>query len=430
MITLNSNNTQGKGSSIMQQTVYPDIPIHEGMKNALLRAQQLAKLRWTPVKPLPAIVSSGIPDVSPCHIFLPAYKPQTGANYAAVGFTNEKYVGVNVSIETFMTALANPNSILYTKSLHGRSKLAAACYGTVCSEFASYVLGLPFHIDCPQFPVMDEFQHIDTSTLENLQLCDLLNEPKTHTAVVTGIDRDETGKVVRITVTESTPPQVQITQFLPQEFINWWLNRGYQVLRYKKLHTVTYTPDPWVHLDGDPDLPAPAPNPSILPDFGDKANYRLGETVTLSVFDPDFHEVRVTRNGAPHITVPVAEDGTAVFCPDTPGYYSAFAVCAGKNSLPVEFCVTEAAVITDRETYSEGEAVHLTFSCKLEDELVGWMVKTADDAKYRGYLRADDGTLADTALLPAGSYYIIAHYRNRYGVYSATPTPIFHIAGN
>ena len=125
----------------MQQTVYSDRPTSEGMKNALLRAQQLAKLRWTPVKPLPAIVSTGIPDVSPYHIFLPAYKPQVGANYAAVGFTNEKYVGTNVSIETFMTALANPNSVLYTKPQHGRSKLAAAYYGTVCSEFANGLLG-------------------------------------------------------------------------------------------------------------------------------------------------------------------------------------------------------------------------------------------------------------------------------------------------
>ena len=413
----------------MQQTVYPDMPTSEGMKNALLRAQQLAKLRWTPVKPLPAIVSTGIPDVSPYHIFLPAHKPQTGANYAAVGFTNEKYVGTNVSIETFMTALANPNSVLYTRPQHGRSKLAAAYYGTVCSEFASYVLGLPFHIDCPQFSVMDEFQHIDPSALENLQLCDLLNEPKTHTAVITGIDRDATGKVVGITVTESTPPRVQITHFLPQEFINWWLGRGYEVLRYKKLHTVTYTPDPWVHLEGDPELPAPVPNPILLPDFGDKANYRLGETVTLSVFDPDYGEVRIIRNGEPLAILPVGGDGTATFCPDTPGYYQAFAVGARENSLPAEFCVTEAAVVTDRDTYSEGETVHLTFSCELADTLVGFMVKTADHAKYLGVSRSDDGTLADTATLPAGDYYIIAHYRNRYGVYSATPSPVFHITG-
>ncbi|MBQ9844197.1 MAG: hypothetical protein IJO31_08615 [Oscillospiraceae bacterium] len=413
----------------MQQTVYPDTPTSEGMKNALLRAQQLAKLRWTPVKPLPAIVSTGIPDVSPYHIFLPAYKPQVGANYAAVGFTNEKYVGTNVSIETFMTALANPNSVLYTRTQHGKSKLASAYYGTVCSEFASFVLGLPFHIDCPQFPNMKEFQHIDSGVLEDLQLCDLLNEAKTHTAVVTGIDRDSSGKVVRITVTESTPPRVQVTEFLPEEFIHWWFDRGYQVLRYKKLHTVPYTPNPWVPLVGDPELPAPVPNPVILPDFGDKANYRLPECVTFSVFDASYTEVAVTQNGKTVVSMPVSSEGTAVFQPDTPGCYEAFAIGDGQKSKIVEFCVTEAAVTTDRTQYTQGEAVHLTFTCALGDTLVGFMVKTADHAKYLGVLRSDDGILADTVTLPAGDYYIIAHYRNRYGVYSATPSPVFHITG-
>ena len=413
----------------MTSAVYSDKPVNEGMKNALLRAQQLAKLRWTPVKPLPAIVSSGIPNVAPVPVFLPAHKPQTGANYAAVGFTNEKYVGTNVSIETFMTALANPSSVLYTRPQHGKSKLAAAYYGTVCSEFASYVLGLPFHIDCPQFSVMDEFQHIDSGKLEDLQLCDLLNEPKTHTAVITGIHRDKNGSVVRITVTESTPPQVQVTDFLPQEFVNWWFNRGYQVLRYKKLHTVTYMPNPWVPLEEDPELPAPVPNPIILPDFGNKANYRLGETVTFSVFDARYKEVAVTLNGRPYMQLPVSPEGTAAFCPDAPGLYEAFALSAAGKSAHVEFCVTEASVTTDRTEYPEGAAVTLSFSCTLGDTLMGFMVKTADHAKYLGVLPSEDGTLADYVVLPSGSYYIIAHYRNRYGVYSATPSPVFQITG-
>ena len=95
----------------------------------------------------------------------------------------------------------------------------------------------------------------------------------------------------------------------------------------------------------------------------------------------------------------------------------------------MEFCVTEASVTTDRTEYPEGTAVKAVFSCTLGDTLVGWMVKTVDHAKFLGILRSDDGTLADQVVLPAGSYYIIAHYRNRYGVYSATPSPVFHIIG-
>ena len=413
----------------MRQTVHPDMPKNEGMKNALLRAQQLAELRWTPVKPFPAIQSTGITGVNPYPVFLGAYRPLVGANYAAVGYTNEKYVGLNVSIETFMTALANPNSVLYTKPLHGRGRLTAAYYGTVCSEFASFVLGFPFHIDCPQFSVMEEMEHIDATSLENLQLCDLLNEPKTHTAIITGIDRDENGKVVSITVTESTPPQVRITHFLPHEFVGCWLEKGYEVLRYKDLHKVTYTPNPWVHLENDPELPTPVPNPVILPDYGDKANYRLGETVIFSVFNPDYTQVKVQQGDKTVATLELSENADATFSPITPGYYTAVAVSPAEESLPVAFCVTEATVATDRAEYQAGESVRVAFSCTLDDELVGWMVKTSNDAKYRGIMRNEDGSLTDSTVLPAGEYYIIAHYRNRYGVYSATPTPVFRVIG-
>lgn len=413
----------------MNQTIYSDTPTNKGMQNALLRAKQLADIRWTPIKPFPVIFSSGNGPQTHRAFFKP-FLPQTGLSYSAVGFTNEKYLGVNVSIETFMTALANPRSLLYTQPIFEKHRLSAAFYGTVCSEFASYVMGFPFQIDCGQLSVMEEMEHIDPSLLENLQLCDLLNEPKSHTAVITGIDRDENGNVLSVTVTESAPPQIQTKTFLPEEFVNYWLKNGYEVLRYKKLDKVTYTPNPWVPLDGDPEMEYPMPNPVILPDYGDKANYRLGETVTLCVFDAQYKTVKLERNGEAFTELPVSEDGDAVYCPDTPGYYKAYAVSPEGESQPVEYCVTEAAVTTDRTEYKAGDPVRMTFSCAAGDELTGFMVKTAGHSKYRGRMRSEDSSLADTITLPAGDYYIIAHYRNRYGVYSATPTPIFHVAEN
>lgn len=407
----------------MKQTVYADMPASKGMQNALLRAKQLANIRWTPIKPFPVIFSSGNgPETHKS--FLKPFRPQTGLNYSAVGFTNEKYLGVNVSVETFMTALANPRSKLYTQPIFEKHRLSAAFYGTVCSEFASYVLGFPFQIDCGQLSVMEEMEHIDPSPLEKLELCDLLNEPKSHTAVITGIDRDENGKVVSVTVTESTPPQIQTKTFLPQEFVSYWLENGYEILRYKKLDKVTYTPDPWVHLEGDPELPAPVPNPILLPDYGDKANYRLGESVTLSVFDNAYTKILLQLDGQ-ELVLPV-EDGDVTFIPEKAGYYQAVAISETGKSQVSEFCVTDAAVTTDKESYENGESIRLSFTCAAGDELTGFMVKTDKSAKYWGYV-ADNGVLPDEITLPSGDYFIIAHYRNRFGVYSATPAPVFHV---
>lgn len=406
----------------MAHGIYSDKSTNVGMQNALLRAQQLLKLRWTPVDRYPVVYPTGLRRGDTLNAFFQPHHPQIGVGYSAVGYANEKYVGSNVSLHTYMTAISNPNSVLYQRNQHERGPLCAAFYGAVCSQFASYVLGFPFHIDCPQFSQMEDMEHIDGSQLENLQLCDLLNEPKTHTAVITGIDRNENGKVVRITVTEGTPPQIRSNSFLPEEFVNYWLKDGFEVLRYKKLSSVPYTPDPWVPLEGDPELPRPVPNEVLLPDYGDRANYRLGESVEISVFDSSYTEILLLHNETE--TLLTVEDGVAAFCPEQPGYYQVFAVSSAGKSQPVEFCVTRAAITTDKDRYSPDETIHLAFSCEAEDELVGFMVKKEKGTKYWGYVK-ENGILTDSLQLPEGKYYIIAHYRNPFGVYTATPTPVF-----
>ena len=403
----------------------PDLPDSEGMENALRRAKQMVELRWTPVGAFPAIVSSGIPGTDSSRVFLPAWRPQTGANYSAARF-EEKYVGVNISLDTYMTAMANPDSVLYTRNLHGRHRLCAAYYGTVCSQFVSYVMDLPFHIDCQQWPYLDGIEIIDPTPLENLRLCDILNKRTQHTAVITGITRDAEGNIVDITVTESTQPRVQSNAFLPQEFVNYWLKNGYEVLRYHKLDRVTYTPSPWVHVEGDPDLEYPVPNAVLMPNYGDKANYLLGETVTLSVFDPAYTAVEIICCEK-KTKLPV-ENGKVSLTPEKTGYYRAIAVSEGKRSEPMDFCIVDAKVATDKTEYSEEDLIRPIFFCaSAEDELQGWVVKTDAYAKYWGYPVSDDGMVPVEASLPEGKYLIIGLYKNAFGVYSTKPSPVFEV---
>ena len=402
----------------------PDTPESEGMKNALCRARQLAELRWTPVRPFPTIVSSGVPGTDASRVFAAAWRPRTGANYSAARF-DEKYLGFNVSLDTYMTAMANPDSVLYTRNLHGRHRLCAAYYGTVCSQFVSYVMDLPFHIDCQQWPFLDGIEIIDPTPLENLRLCDILNERTRHTAVITGITRDAEGTVADITVTESTLPGIRTTTFLPREFVNYWLNNGYEVLRYHKVHQVTYTPSPWVHLEGDLELECPTPNAVLMPDYGDKANYLLGETVTLSVFDPVYTAVEICCRGEK--TVLPVENGKVLLTPEKIGYYQAAAVGEDKRSVPVEFCIVDAAVSTDKPVYTDKEPVCVSLSCASEDALLGWVVKTSEFAKVWGYPGDENGVVPNSGTLPPGRYLIIGLYKNAFGVYSTKPSPIFEV---
>lgn len=403
-------------------TRIPDEPTSEGMRNALRRARQLADLRWTPIRPFPAIVSEGPASNGSSPIFLPAWAPQVGVNYSAARY-DEKYVGFNVSLDTYMTAMANPDSVLYTRNLHGRHRLCAAWYGTVCSQFASYVMDLPFHIDCHQWPHLDSVEVLDLTAPEQLRLCDILNHRTRHTAAITGITRDAAGRVLDITVTESARPGILRRTFLPTEFTNYWLMNGYEVLRYHKLHTVTYTPSPWVHLEGDPQTEAPVPNPTLLPDYGDKANYLLGESVCLSVFDPSCHTVEVCC-ARETLTLPV-EDDRVVFTPAAPGFYRAAAIGEHGPSQPVDFCVVEASATTQKDSYAQGEPICPAFSSAApEDELRGWVVKTDAYAKYWCYPISDAGVIPAQTTLPAGRYMILGLYANSFGLYSTPPCHI------
>ena len=389
----------------------------KGMQNVLKRGKQLSELRWTPVLPLPGIVSEAQSGSKP-HVFFQAWRPQKGVNYSAVRF-DEKYVGSNVSLYTYLTAMSNPRSVLYTRPLLGRSILASAFYGAVCSQFVSYAFDLPFQIDCQQWPYLPGIHEVDPKPLENLKVCDVLNCATKHTAFISDIVRTTDGKIAAITVSEATPPHVIATEFTAEEFSAYWLAKGeYQVFRFENLDWVTYTPNACIHLDDDPELPEVRINRTLMPDYGDKANYMLGEKVTFEVYDSEAKEVVIERGGTKLHTLPVAGH-RAEYLPSEAGYYMAK---ADGREEGVSFCVTDAEVSLGKTVFAPQEAIVPTFRCASEDDkLVGWVVKTNEFAKYWGYPIGHDGIIPKEAKLPAGKYLIISQYRNEYGTYCSKP---------
>lgn len=78
-----------------------------------------------------------------------------GIPYSELG-EHSKYVGMNVSLRTFITSLLNPRSVMYTEnvsgeapsskygiSYHNYEEAAGPYYGTVCSGLTAYALALP-----------------------------------------------------------------------------------------------------------------------------------------------------------------------------------------------------------------------------------------------------------------------------------------------
>jgi hypothetical protein len=233
------------------QLIY-DKPASRGVENALKRARRLCQLRWTPIRPLPsALKGVAGTDQEYFYGYFRPWMPQRGIPYSSCR-TVEKYVGWNISAETFCTALQNPHSVVYTRQLkESAGNKANSYYGSVCSMFVSYALELPYRIVCKDWLALDSIHPVDSEQLENLRLGDILLDPKRHVALITGIARDEAGTVQRIEVSECTLPLTICTAFTPVEFCNYWLKNNYTVHRYDGIDNVTYTSLPELFTASD-----------------------------------------------------------------------------------------------------------------------------------------------------------------------------------
>ena len=363
--------------------LYHDVPASKGVENAVKRAKRLAQFQYMPILPLPIVEklrgASGLrADSVNVESHSPAWLPIRGLLYSSVR-RYETYVGYNISPETFLSALSNPNSVMYKQPIKGTGQNVHNHYGTVCSCYVSYCLNLHYRTNCARWPSLPGIHAVDTGRLENVRLADIVLNPKQHIAIVTDIERDAEGKVHFITVSESTLPLIRTTRFTPEQFTNYWLANDYVVYRYDGVKDVPYEPDPFAPVEGDPDMPAPFINRSLMTDFGNKANYRRGEQpVELTVFEKDCKAVEVTDPDGERSLWPVV-DGFVKLDPEKIGAYEAACVIGSERSASVSWRVTDLIIRPEKEEYAPGEAVTLKIENPAGDPIVAWQYNRLDE---------------------------------------------------
>ena len=407
--------------------LYHDIPKSIGVENALKRARQMLDIRWIPVQRFPSGISSsepvGTPKVRRDFNYAP-WRPQTGMAYSSVR-RNEKYVGYNVSIETFMTALYNPKSVLYTRSHHGDPEIfnMFSYYGIVCSCFGSYVCGFPYRTSGARIIDDPDVTEVETDALENLELCDLVIKRGVHVTVITDIQRDVSGKVQLITVSESVLPLCTSITYSVEEFRKLWLEAGYHVYRYAKVHEQTYEPSPYVYVEGDPDLEKPPVNTALMSIFGDKANTRLDEAIEFTVFEKDWTAVEVTGPDGT-VTRLSIDDDTAVFNPQKAGFYTAACTKDDAVSQKVSFAVTDSTVAVSTDKVAQGGKLELTFRTDAPEKPMLYIINRVEACteRQRGVFteaETETGKAEITVNVAPGNYYVYTVAKNAYGFYAS-----------
>lgn len=196
-------------------------------------------------------------------------------------------IGVDISIDTFLSAVRNPASIVYARDLGDFDDDGFLCiilnarfaYGVVCSSFANDVLDLPIHRCTHEWSTVPEFFEVTKRTADALALCDTLLTVRPtgrtggHVRVVTGIARDPQHRVKMVQISEGTAPFSKAHWYAAEE-INKMLCPGgkERAFRYRYLDSVTPPQQRIESIQTD-----------LMLNRGALSNYHVGEQVEFNI---------------------------------------------------------------------------------------------------------------------------------------------------
>lgn len=303
------------------------MPKNNGVLNVIKRCRQLTDIKWTPAFDIPR--KSALDGSGEGRQFQDVFKAgieYTGIPYSRANISSSKYgyenffVGYNIDIETFMTAVRNNNSAVGVESKYSVANNRASFYGCVCSALASYAYNLPSYKETVNLPSASGMQLIGklwnedgTSMDANLiELGDMVIYANNHVVVVTDLIKDENGNTIYIEESEATTVGnadwdtkggqfggvCRRVGFTVDEFYQKF--KSYSVYRYSKISSVPYTPSKFVNVGDELNMDCHADMPCI-PYMGNGFKYKAGYVYNsnLLIKTSGFTHVRVLKDGEP-----------------------------------------------------------------------------------------------------------------------------------
>jgi len=405
-------------------------PDSKGKEAVLFRSRQLTEFRWTPVGDVPVYArQTGKPNLS-------AGVERLGMLYSSTEPT-DKFIGENISFETFLSIIANPDSALYTKDLNGHNN-SWAYFGMVCNGLVRYALNIRCRYSTKRFldiPGMRKIYDAGSYTAEQIQLCDVLRvfeKGASHVALITDILRDETGKICQIEVSEAVRPTCKRAQYELKTFFEKF--KKYAICRYDFVDSVPM-PDEKQNqclVQGVPGLPV------IAVDYGNKTNYRTYEDIVISTFAEGENEIEICCGDEVIENITIMGRGKVLRQFDR-GYYTVRHKNTGES---VEFCVTMPQIshsvengiltVTADACDPESKIVHMEFreKCRemfgsgsvLGSESTGvfYSNQCASLAKVEELTDAEKKTGIFARAIPEDAVHFKVYFENKYGMWTHT----------
>lgn len=346
-----------------------------GQSNAIESAKHMLNIKWTPVA-----------ATMPNHDGFFEMTEQTGLPYSSVR-DSDKTVGLNVSFKTFMTAVRDPRSVLYTR--RSNSSNATTYYGAVCSSVLNYALRIGLNLTNYFLTESDLFE---TIPMQSIRPGDMLATDG-HVAMVGDVTRDKWGRVTGVVVLEEWRPNGRTATYTSwAQFIA--ARSDYIARRYKAIDGVGYTAIPYVQCYDE--QPTEITYPDIQTDHGDGAVFVAGETVTVHVIDPkSYTQIAVTKDGTSVLTRTSITDFTITNV--QPGLYTITATGGGSESVS-EFFVADVHgsfnASTGEVTFSSSNATPVlvnTYGWPVANNAIRcYPLPLTDDDRTRGSVNVSD----------------------------------------
>lgn len=380
----------------------------------LKRSLQLTELTWTPVRELPTYMRNK------GSFTLPAGEPLHGFPYASTEKT-DAFITENVSVESFLSAIANPDSKLYQP---GQAQYYACNFGIVCNGLVRYALGIPYRVSTAKWETLPGMRRIADHgcyKAEDIRLLDVLyayGEGRNHVALITDIVKDENGAVLFIEVSEAIRPTCARRSFTPQAFFEKYAL--FHLDRYAYIESVPPVDENVAALLAA--YKAPARPPRLAVDNGNRSNYRLGEPILLSTFLEGEGEVELIKNGKALETYKVFGHARITLSPAR-GYYELhlkgteervyFAVVGAKTSYEV---LDGDITVTADPCDEKSELHYMDFRAPGANPspLAKYEVLSAQEKR--------SGVITRSIPSDAGSFKV--YYKNPYGIWTHPLTPI------
>lgn len=361
-IFLNEINIEKQKILFDSRTITPAHPKSQGVANAIKRARQFTDVLWTPKGNIPG-VDYGPVEGRVKYWFKPGITYR-GVPYEGGVISTYTYSGLNTHLDTFLGAVANPNSILY--NYDSNNDKGGAYYGTVCSKLVQHALAIPAThntASIPKLECVDLIAEADNYTVNDVQLGDILCYTSSHTSMVTGIyynafhNRKSGGELLYIEVSDAVYPVCRRRLYDPDSFYKTWI-KNYKLLRYKYIDNVPYEEYDYVKVEGDTGV-IKYDNYALMPYYGNKCNFKKSSgTEKVHILKKGYNKAVVKRDNVIVDEISITDDtGYFTFSKSETGHIEMYLEDANGNKSESVFCyvVDSSIEVIDSSKYDKGE---------------------------------------------------------------------------